>query len=66
MEADVTSVTAPPETLPSLFRLRELAVPLVLLDFFVLRTFLEEEEVLPEPDLVLLRRVFEVRESMVT
>lgn len=64
MEADVTSVPAPPETLPSLFRLRELVVLLVLLDFFVLR--LEEEEVLAEPDLVRLRRVFEVRESMVT
>ena len=58
MEADVTSVPAPPETLPSLFRLRE------LVDFFVLRTFLEEE-VLAEPDLALLRRVLEVRESMV-
>ena len=64
MEADVTSVPAPPETLPSFSRLRELVVLLVILDFFVLRTFLEEEEVFEEPDLVL--RVFEVRGSMAT
>lgn len=64
MEADVTSVPTPPETLPSFSRLRELVVLLVLLDFFVLRTFLDEEEVFEEPDLVL--RVFEVRGSMAT